>query len=198
MKIFPPFRAASPNNISQGFVPLRADGYSHEANDIAGSYGTWLVAPFDCVVERIVQAGSYGNKVISDTATQEVQYGCGISMISTKDPSYRVVYWHCLPEFPVKVGEVVLAGQPVAQMGNLGMVSMGGIPVSVQEREKEYAESTPTNFPKKGVHVHLILAINSVPVDPSQYIDWTQVITFDLLTAIKNTLQSISNFIFKQ
>lgn len=187
MKISKPFVGASPTNITQLFSS------THDAIDVASRFGTFLVAPFDCVINNVVSSSLYANP--QNPATLTVQNGCGISMTSKEDPTIRVVYWHCLFEFPVVVGQSVKQGKPVAQMGNTGMVTMGGVPVTVGLREQDYAQSSPTNLNEPGTHVHLEVHINGTPVDPLGYIDWTITVKPDILTAIKQTLFNISQAI---
>lgn len=187
LKLCPPYRGCNPNNVTQGFTPKL-----HEAVDVGGTFGTFLVAPFDAKIERITQATKF------DEAANEVQNGCGLLMTAVADPSYRVVYWHCLPNFPVKAGDIVKQGTPVAQMGNTGYVVGNGMIYTVAEREKEYSESTPTNLPKKGVHAHISFGIGdgtadgTVNRDIREFIDWTAPISYDLKVAILGVLRNIS------
>ncbi len=191
IKLSPPYKGCAPNKITQGFS-LK----NHEAVDVAGSFGVFLVAPFDAKVIAITQAQRL------DESTKELQNGCGLLMTAVDDPSYRVVYWHCLPAgFTVEPGDVVRKGYPVAQMGNTGMVYGDEHFYSVEERMKEYSESTPTYLPKKGVHVHISMGIGdgtadgTTNVDWRNYVDWNYQIIYDPLTAIKAVLQKISNLL---
>ena len=186
MKIVKPFKNCYPNSLTQGFTLKQ-----HEACDYTGKFGEFLLAPFDCRIERMIR----GEKLNGNT--QEVETGCGLLMISTENPNYRVSYWHCQPIFPVEIGELVKQGQPVAQMGNTGAVYGNGQFYSVAEREQEYSESTPSNLPKKGVHVHISYgfgdgsAEGTVNRDISKEIDWTIPVSYSLLDAISMTLKSI-------
>lgn len=190
MKLLPPFKGASPNNVTQGFTPKQ-----HEAVDMSSSYGTPLVAPFKALIVHILE----GHRLNGDT--QEVERGCGLLMTSVEDPTYRVAYWHCQPEFPVSIGQVVEAGTIVAFMGNTGAVYGDGHFYSVADREQEYVESTPANLPKKGVHVHISMGIGDGTADGTKnvpitdYIDWTLPVNYDLLTAIWVTFKKINDII---
>lgn len=189
-KLCPPYKGAVPNNVTQGFSK------EHQAVDVTGNYGEFLVAPFKALVVHIQQ------RTTLDNDTSDIAQGCGILMTAIDDPTYRVVYWHCIPtSFIVKVGDIVEMGQPVGQMGNSGMVYGSGQFYTVEEREQEYAEATPSNLPKKGVHVHISMGIGDGTADGTKnvdwrnYVDWTIPINFDLLTTIRLVLKNISNII---
>ncbi len=112
IKICRPYKKANISHITQNFHK------KHKAIDIAYKYGTFLVAPENCVVERITTPDKINN------STSDLERGYGLLMKSiTGDRRYA--YWHCLPIFPVEEGETVLQGQIVAQMGNSGYVKWG-------------------------------------------------------------------------
>lgn len=149
----------------------------HKAFDIAkpvGSFGIWLVAMENCIVENIMGADNLDNG-------WEYERGFGILLRSIANPDVKYSYWHCLPFFPVKIGETVLQGKPIAQMGNSGYVVSGGVVVLYKDKLKP---------PYLGTHCHL-----SCPSDTMDRIDFTKEIKFDLLTTIYLTLFSISNFL---
>jgi len=158
----------------------------HEANDFVSSYGTFLVAPFNAKIITI-----RGPKEIDNT-TKDLEWGCGVLMTSTEDPTYRVCYWHCLPVFPVREGDYVLQGDVVAQMGNTGWVESNGKLVPLDLR------LIP---PYIGTHVHISMGIgdgtaeNTENVDYSSYIDWTIPVKYDLLTAIRAIIINMANII---
>lgn len=189
MKLIKPFRNCFLNNVTQGFKPGE-----HEAVDIAGPYGTFLVAPFKARIERIVQLEEFNEALYKEKA----ESGCGLLMISVDDPTYRVSYWHCINTFLVKVGDIVEAGQPVARMGNTGAVYGSGHFYSFEERESE-----KPGIPTKGVHAHISMGIGdgkagtTKNVAITDYIDWTLPVQYDLLTAIRSALQSIGNLLKK-
>lgn len=166
-----PYQGFQLSHITQGYSD------THRAFDIAkpkGSYGTWLLAMENCVVENIMTTENW------DTG-YELGRGYGILLRSIANPEVKYSYWHCLPFFPVKKNDIVLIGQPIGQMGNSGFVLSNGQPVLMADRLKP---------PYKGTHCHL-----SCPKDTIDRIDFTIPVKFDLLTVISLTLFSISNFI---
>jgi hypothetical protein len=173
MKISKPYREAQIGHITQGFHK------DHKALDFGYKYGTWLTAPFNCVAERITDA------LVFETMTKfELERGYGLLMRSTEDPTITCSYWHTLPFFPIKEGDIILRGQPVAQMGNSGFVYGSGEYVPLNKR---------TDYPYSGTHLHW-----GMSEDWTNKIDWNEKITFDVATAIGLTLQSIINFFKKQ
>jgi hypothetical protein len=127
-----PYKKASKLHISQGYHE------GHQALDFApyNGYGTWLVAPEDVVVESIVDS------LVVSESLEPLARGYGIQMMDRNELHY--VYWHCLPLFPVHVGEIIGKGKPVAQMGNSGNVFAGGVYVPPDKR-----------MDKAGTHLHL-------------------------------------------
>jgi murein DD-endopeptidase MepM/ murein hydrolase activator NlpD len=172
-----PYKTCTPNDLAQGFIQ------DHLANDYASKYGTFLVAPFNGKVDVVTGAEMF---TTDGKPSWELKRGNGIRIKSTENPEISVMYWHCLPFFPVKVGDIVLQGQPVAQMGNSGYVRSGGEVVPYELR------NTP-NYP--GTHVHLTIGTKDEYWDFSQMISWDIPVNYDLMTAIKNVLQNISNFL---
>jgi murein DD-endopeptidase MepM/ murein hydrolase activator NlpD len=177
LKICKPYKGATPSSITQGFHP------AHQAVDMGGKYGQFLLSPFNARVLTIVKGEGLS------TDTDPLRGGYGVRLQSTEDPTLAMVYWHCLPFFPVSVGDIVLQGQPVAQMGNSGFVLSGGKYVEIDIR-------TIPPFP--GTHVHWTMGRNNAdgtytPLDPSTLIDWTiPVGDTGILEAIKKVLANIS------
>lgn len=166
-----PFKSATKQSITQGFITK-----DHEANDYASFYGDWLVAPFNCKISVI--RGMQELKDVTDTSY--LSGGCGIRMQSLEMPEYSCVFWHCRPVFPVKVGDIVLQGQPVAQEGNTGFVLSNGVLVPIELRD---------NPPYKGTHVHISFGTDKMNLDFSQYVDYTIPVNYNA----SQSLQSIIN-----
>ena len=169
-----PYKNFDKSHITQGWSE------QHKAFDIARtdgkSYGTWLVAMENCLVENITTAENWDSG-------WELERGFGILLRSIANPDVKYSYWHCLPFFCVKIGQIVLQGQPIGQMGNSGFVLSNGKPVLIADRLKP---------PYLGTHCHL-----ACPKDTMDRIDFYKEVKFDLLTAISLTLFSISNFLKK-
>ena len=179
MKICKPFKNATKASITQGFHS------EHLANDFAGKYGEFLVSPFNGKVVNIIGAETL------DGSQDLLRNGCGIKIQSAEDPSMSISYWHTLQIFPVKKGDVVLMGQPVAQLGNTGFVLANGKYVEIDIR---------TLPPYPGTHVHITYGKVKEDgtyenLDYSSFIDWDIPIKYDLITAIMATLQSIKNIL---
>lgn len=165
------FRGANPSKITQRF-----DRDKHKGIDVSSSYGTWLVAPQDCIIERVVTPDSI------DESLASLASGYGIVMRNKSEP-IRYLYWHCLPIFPVVEGQEVAKGQQVAMMGNSGFVKRGGVVVPVKVRLQK---------PFKGTHVHYekFTEVNGKReyIDPEPDIDWTSGVDVDILSEIKVVL----------
>lgn len=177
MKYAKPFKSAKPVDMTQGFWK------EHQANDFASSYGTFITAPFNAKVINVVGAKTF------DGSNDLLQNGCGVRLQSIEDPSITISYWHCLPFFPVSKGDIVIQGQPIAQMGNTGFVMAG---------DKIVETNMKLIPPYKGTHVHITMGkTNSdgtyTSMDYSKQIDWLIPVNYDALTAIKVILQKISN-----
>ena len=165
-----PFKTATTLKITQGF------SQEHQAVDFASFRGDWLVAPFNCKIATI-----RGIQELNDvTDTSFLSGGCGVRMQSIEMPEFSCTYWHCREVFPVKVGDTVLAGQPVAQMGNTGFVLSNGNYVPIELRN---------NPPYLGTHAHITFVTAEKNLDFSQYIDYTIPVNFDA----KQSLQAIIN-----
>ena len=158
-----PFKNANPNDITQRFK-----GTEHKGLDIASKIGTWLVAPQDCVVEKIVTSTTL------DESLAPLASGYGLVMRNKQNPNLKYLYWHCMAIFPVEVGQEVKRGQQVAQMGNSGFVKRGGVVVPVEVRLKP---------PYAGTHVHYEKFIQNTwereYLDPEPNIDWLSGVDFN-------------------
>lgn len=184
-----PYKSANKTQISQPFgankgLAIYGPG-GHTGTDFVSSYGTFLVAPEDCIIENIVEG-----KVIIETH-DELRAGYGISMMSQKSKGVFHIFWHCLPVFPVKKGQYVKQGEVVASMGNSGSVYFGGVPVPIGTRTQT----------KLGTHLHWeAFTLNAKGTrdyfDVVPHIDWNIPIKYDLITAIRSILQNMLN-IFK-
>ena len=172
MKIGKPFKSASLGKITQGYSE------QHKALDLSCKYGEWLVAPFNCKIERIKIAMIFEKETMS-----ELEQGYGLLMKSTEDPTITCSYWHTMPFFPVREEMIVLRGEPIAQGGNSGFVLSNGQYVPLKDR---------TKFPHSGTHLHW-----SMPEDWTNKIEWDKEIKFDLLMAVYLTFLSITNFFKK-
>src|SRR3990167_4609156 len=147
IKCSKPTKNYKPSNITQGFHP------EHKAVDIGGKYGEFIVAPFNSKVASVV-----GAEVISPDLNY-LRGGYGVRLISTEDPTISMVFWHCLGVFPIKKGDIVIQGQPIAQMGNSGFVMSGGKYVEIDIRNKPPYPGTHTHVSMgqetNGVYTHL-------------------------------------------
>lgn len=167
----PPYQGCNLSHLTQGYSDI------HRALDFAklkNSFGTWLVAMENCVVENMMTAENWDQG-------WELERGYGVLLRSIANPEVKYSYWHCLPFFPVVKGMTVMQGDPVAQMGNSGFCLSNGQVVLATDRLKP---------PYYGTHLHL-----SAPKDTLERIDWSKEIKFDILMATYLTLLSISNFI---
>ncbi|HEC66103.1 MAG TPA: M23 family metallopeptidase [bacterium] len=136
-----PYQKASRTHITQHFgvnpKPYQPNG--HKGVDWAFKYGTWLVAPQRSIVSKII-----GAKNVSEDLAP-LSRGYGIVLKSLVENNTYYLYWHCLPVFPVLVGQEVQQGQPVAQMGNSGFVMSGGWVVPVEVRTTKAHLGTHTH-----------------------------------------------------
>lgn len=180
MTICSPFKGATISSITQPFGNIQSDGKPHSGTDWAKGYGTWLVAPEDCVVLSIMNATTIS------TYTDNLARGYGIRMVSVANPNIHHVFWHCLPVFPVGIGDSVAQGEEVAQMGNSGFVLAGGQIVPVELR------SFP---PFPGTHLHQEIIDNQKGefMDVVKYIDFSIPIKNDWLKEAMLVIMKIRN-----
>lgn len=174
-----PFKSCQKSSITQGFIYP-----AHTAVDFRGVYGTWLVAPEKCIVYKIVSPTT----IDLNPENPQLKRGYGMRLESLENANRFFLYWHCLPIFPVSEGNIVEAGQSVAQMGNSGEVRTleGGI-VPLDQRDKP---------PYPGTHLHEEMTIDGIAVDPSLYIDWSQEVNpSNTLSAIQSILNKIVNLL---
>lgn len=174
MKICRPYKKAQIGHVTQRFHS------NHLAVDFAYKHGTFLVAPENCTVVKIVTG-----EVISESL-EDMKRGYGIRLKSVSRNAYHT-YWHCLPAFPVRVGNTVIAGSPVAQMGNSGSVMVGGkwLPVNLSRLGKPYP----------GTHLHWDMMLDQIQIDPLKEIDWAIPVEYNLITAIWAVIRNIINLI---
>lgn len=162
-KICRPYKEAKQNQITQKFHS------GHKAIDLHSKYGTFLVAPENCWIERIITGDTFNDSL------EDLSRGYGIVMKSVEYDREHF-YFHCLPIFPVNVGDIVKQGQIVAQMGNSGFVISGGKVVPIEDRLKP---------PFKGTHLHYALKVNDQTIDSLFHIDWNLPVRYNILDKIK-------------
>lgn len=136
-----PYQNAELSHISQyfGVNPKDYQPNGHTGLDMVAKYGTWLSAPNDCKVVNVITVTNIG------TSLAPLRRGFGIVLQQIADPTIYYLYWHCLPVFPIRIGDIVKQGDIVAQMGNSGFVMKGGKVVPIEDRNKS---------PYLGTHVH--------------------------------------------
>ena len=177
-----PYKGAHIGKITQQFgvnpQPYQPNG--HTGVDMVAPYGTWLVAPQDVLITNIIT----NENIDEDLAP--LSRGYGIVMQSMANYYIYYLYWHCLPVFPVEIGDKIKKGQQVAQMGNSGMVFYLGKVVPVEVR---------TIAPYNGTHVHYerFLKENGkrTYLDPIASIDWSSTVDSDWLSEAKLVLLKI-------
>ena len=174
-----PYEKASISHVSSPFQALEQyRDMAHEGTDFwfDGCYGTPLLAPEDCVVEKIVTP----NKLYSSDDPEylkKLNNGYGILL---RAKGYRHLYWHCMGIFPVFEGENAPRGKIVAFLGNSGQVYRDGkfVPLSIRH-EKPYM----------GAHLHYELwDMSGKKLDVAKYIDWLTPVKMkplDVLTSVK-------------
>jgi hypothetical protein len=177
-----PYKTASKNYIAQlfGVNPQSWQPNGHTGIDLVSENGTYLVAPELCKVERIVTDLNFNQDLTP------LSRGYGILLRSLVNPNMTFLHWHCWVVFPVKEGDTVAQGQPVACMGNSGFCMVGGKVVPVELRTKQ---------PFPGTHDHFEVRVNGEYVDPMKYIDWDIPIKYDALTTMKEILLKIFNIL---
>ena len=175
------YKKALPSHITQKFSP------QHRAIDLAFGYGTFLVAPEDCFVYSILMGEKWEDK------PGELDRGYGIVLRHLTELEIDYSYWHCLPVFPVKVGEKVKRGQIVAQMGNSGLVK-----TFVNGEWKIVPLEERTKPPYPGTHTHFVVRKEFFPVDPVPLIDWNTPVNYsflDVIRASRNIFEAMINLI---
>lgn len=183
-----PYKTASKNTISQlfGVNPQPYQPNGHSGVDFFAPYGTWLVAPELCKITNIIDTPQ---KLNIDLAPLERGYG--IVMQSVSKPNTYYLYWHCMPFFPVEIGDTVIQGQEVARIGNSGFCMVRGEIVPLDIR------NVP---PYLGTHLHYekFIEVNGVRTyfDVLPDIDWTIWNSNGVLDDIQKIINKILN-IFK-
>lgn len=138
-----PFKNCTVTSVTQKFnVPNTYPPYFHTGVDFVSSFGTGLVAPVTCRITNIIDDIPWQSP---EAEAEEIRKGYGLVMQSVEQPDTYYLYWHCLPNFPVSIGQIVEQGRLVAQMGNTGYVLTGGQYVPIGNR------FIP---PYKGTHLH--------------------------------------------
>jgi murein DD-endopeptidase MepM/ murein hydrolase activator NlpD len=161
-------------HLTQGFKS------GHQAVDFAFNrcYGTFLVAPRICEVEKIVTDETLDNEFYP-----AFQRGYGIVLRDFLMPQYRYLYWHCLQVFPVMVGQKVYNGDIVAQIGNSGLCYSNGVEVPLKNRGT------------KGSHLHFEMFDGDTRISPLPFIDWLSEPKLNKLKAIEQIVIRMKNFI---
>ena len=141
--IIKPFEKFHQSNITSRFnanEPWR--GAIHTGTDFVSpeGYGTPLLAPTDCSITKIITPGRILNEA---EGLEHLKRGYGVEMEGGDGTFY--LYWHCLPIFPVREGEIAKRGKIVAFMGNSGLVYRFGKLVPLEVR---------SIFPYLGAHLH--------------------------------------------
>lgn len=188
IKILKPYKRFGLGNITQGYTDLHHAIDSVPIRKGLIPYGTPLVAPEKVTIHTIYNTLQYGDMVKDD---RPITNGYGLWMQG--ESGYFHLYWHTQPAFPVKVGDVVLAGTIVAYVGNSGNVTIGGTYVPIDERDES---------PFLGTHLHQAV-VNELdgspdkgnPLNPLDFIDLAtepSYTVWDEVKAISATLRSIS------
>lgn len=181
--ICPPYKNAKLSHINQYF-----NGVIHNGVDWCPSenaIGTPLVAPENCIIDNIITEAT----VNEDLAP--LIRGYGIIMKGTTSNKFHL-FWHCLPVFPVGLGQTIKQGQIVAYMGNSGFCKRNNIYVPIEIRN---------NPPYYGTHLHqeCFTFINGQRVyeDPLIYMDFSIPISHDLKESIQIIINKIINMFKK-
>ena len=158
-----PYYNAQKGHIGQlfGVNPTSYQPNGHTGLDIgiSSSYGTFLVAPEKVRIKQVIDQETFAVKFL-----ENLSKGFGVLMTSVRDSNVDYLYWHCLPNIPVKVGDIVEQGEVIAQMGNSGFVIQGGVIIPIEHRN---------NPPYAGTHLHMEVRVKNKYVDPIPLIDWS-------------------------
>lgn len=117
----------------------------HKGIDIPASEGTYFLALFDSVISFVGFNGSSGYCIICSTDL------------------YKIIYCHTSPNYIVSVGDKVIAGQIIGQVGPKYVYDVVGNP---------YHDSTgkPTNGATTGCHLHLSIKENNEYKNPLDFL----------------------------
>lgn len=184
--ICPPYQGCKASHITQAFRVNANESQPNGHNGVdyafANCYGKILVSPENCEVETIITDTSFDDDYFDD-----FRRGYGIVLRSLNNNA-RYLMWHCMQVFPVKVGQVVLRGQAVAQIGNSGYCMTGGVYVPLSDRKLG-----------KGSHLHYEMWRNvngqRAYQDVSKEIDYNLPIVFDKKTTALQFVTQMYNLI---
>lgn len=163
-KICKPYHNATIHQISQpfGVNPTSYQPNGHTGVDIypaSFAYGTFLVAPEDVIIKEVIDQTTFAVKFL-----ENLSKGFGVLMTSKANPDVDYLYWHLLPNIPVKKGQLVSQGEAVGQMGNSGFVMSGGVLVPIEHRSIK---------PYNGTHLHYEVRVKNQYVNPIPLIDFS-------------------------
>lgn len=118
----------------------------HQGIDIPATNGTYIISIMDC---EVVATGFKGSG--------------GYSIICTNG-DYKISYCHVSPNFMVNVGDKIVAGQVIGQVGPKNVYDVVGNPY-------KDSNGNPTNGATTGPHLHLTFKVNNKAVNPLDYIN---------------------------
>lgn len=129
-----PYKGANKSHISQGYHD------AHKALDFSPyqGWGKFLCAPENVKITNVIDSLELSESL------DPMKRGYGVMMQSIEHPTRYHLFWHCLPISIVSMGDTVMAGGIVAQMGNSGECYRGGVYVPLEDRNKT----------KAGTHLH--------------------------------------------
>ena len=118
----------------------------HQGIDIPASENTYFLSIMD---SKVLSTGFSGSG--------------GYTIVCSSD-SFRISYCHVSPNFLVSVGDSLVAGQVIGQVGPKYVYDVVGNP---------YHDSTgrPTNGSTTGCHLHVTIKLDSNAVNPLDYIE---------------------------
>lgn len=118
----------------------------HQGIDIPATNETYIISIMDC---EVVATGFKGSG--------------GYSIICTNG-DYKISYCHVSPNFMVSVGDKIVAGQVIGQVGSKNVYDVVGNPY-------KDSNGNPTNGATTGPHLHLTFKVNNKAVNPLDYIN---------------------------
>ena len=118
----------------------------HQGIDIPASENTYFLSIMDSKVVSTGFSGSGGYTIVCVSG------------------SYRISYCHVSPKFLVSVGDSLVAGQVIGQVGPKYVYDVVGNP---------YHDATgrPTNGSTTGCHLHITIKLDGNAVNPLDYIE---------------------------
>lgn len=117
----------------------------HQGIDIPANSGTYFLAIMDSEIIFLGFKGSGGYTIICE------------------NNQYRISYCHVSPHFIVQVGDKVIAGQVIGQVGPKNVYDVIGNPY-------KDSNGNPTNGATTGSHLHITFKINNTTVNPLDFI----------------------------